>query len=79
MICSQRFCASATLSPSSTTSAPCERVAATFTKGVVTGITMVAGIFEPRGVIGHRLGVIAGRHGDDAAAALGLAERGELD
>ena len=33
---------------------------------------------EPRGVIGHRLGVIAGRHGDDAALALGLAERGEL-
>ena len=28
----------------STTSAPCERVAATFTNGVVTGITMVAGM-----------------------------------
>ena len=33
---------------------------------------------EPRRVIGHRLRVIAGRHGDDAAAALGVAERGEL-
>ncbi len=44
MIASQRACASATVSPSSTTSAPCERVAATFTNGVVTGMTMVAGM-----------------------------------
>src|SRR6185437_9856446 len=35
--------------------------------------------FEPRGVVCHRLRVIAGRHGDDAAPALGLVERGELD
>ena len=39
---------------------------------------MVAGIPKPRRVIGHRLGVVAGRHGDDAAVALGLAERGQL-
>ena len=34
---------------------------------------------EPGGMIGHRLGMVAGRHGDDAAFALGLAERRELD
>ena len=43
-IASARTCASAMLSPSSTTSAPCACVASTFTNGVVTGMTMVAGI-----------------------------------
>ena len=33
---------------------------------------------EQRRVIGDRLGMIAGRHGDDAALALRLRERGEL-
>ncbi len=64
------------VSPSSSTQAPCALVAATFTKGVVTGITMVAGNAEQRRVIGDRLGVVAGRHGDDAALALGLGQRG---
>ena len=30
-------------------------------------------------MIGHRLRVIAGRHGDDAAAAFVCGERGKLD
>jgi hypothetical protein len=34
---------------------------------------------QPRGVAGHALGVIAGRHGDHAAAPLVLAEARELD
>jgi len=33
---------------------------------------------KPPGMIGHRLGVVAGGHGDHAAAAFALAERGEL-
>ena len=33
---------------------------------------------QPRGVVGDRLGVVAGRHGDDAAGTFGLAERREL-
>ena len=49
--------------------APSASVAFTLTNGVVTGMTMVAGNAEAAGVIGHRLGVIAGRHGDHAAAA----------
>ena len=34
--------------------------------------------FQPRGVIGDRLGVVAGRHGDDAALAFGLAQRSKF-
>ena len=34
---------------------------------------------ETPGMVGHRLGVVAGRHGDDAAAALRRRQRGELD
>jgi hypothetical protein len=41
---SQRSWESDTVSPSSTTVAPWARVAATFTNGVVTGMTMVAGM-----------------------------------
>ena len=33
---------------------------------------------QPRRVIGDRLGMVAGRHGDDAARLLGCAERSEL-
>jgi len=47
-IASARNCASETASPSSTTVAPYAPVAATFTNGVVTGITMVAGMFMRR-------------------------------
>jgi len=43
-ITSARRSASATVSPSSTTSAPQLAVASIFTNGVVTGITMVAGM-----------------------------------
>jgi hypothetical protein len=37
------------------------------------------GDIQAPGVIGHRLGMVAGRHGDDAAAALFGRQGGELD
>ncbi len=42
-------------------------------------MTMVARIASRRGMIGDRLRVVAGRHRDDAAAALVVAKRRELD
>ena len=43
---------------------------ATFTFGVLRGITMTAGIPESGGVIGDALGVVAGRHGHHAPGPL---------
>ena len=62
-------------SPSSTTRAPQPRVFSTFTKAWARHHDRGRDA-EPAGVVGDALGVVAGRHGDDAAAA-GLL--GELD
>jgi hypothetical protein len=44
---------------------------------VKRGITMVAGDAGQRRVARHRLGVVAGRHGDDPALALARGQQGE--
>ena len=55
--------------------APWARVFSTFTSGVPVRHDDGRGDAEALGVIGDRLGVVAGRHGDDAAPAL-LRRRG---
>ena len=68
--------AASSVSPCSTTSAPKPRVRSTFTPGVKRGITISAAQAQALRVVGHALGVVAGRHGDHAARA---APRDEVD
>ena len=75
---SARTCASATVSPCRTTSAPYALVAAIFTERRGHRHHDGRGDAEPRRVVGDGLRVIAGRHRDHAARAIVAVERGEL-
>ena len=61
--------ASASVSPCSTTRAPQASVRTTLVAGVNFGMTMVARDAGELRVARDRLGVVAGRHGDDAGGA----------
>ena len=69
--------ASASVSPCSTTVAPQAAVRVTLVDGVNFGMTMVAAMPSELRMPRHRLRVVAGRHGDDAARPLVGAEQGQ--